>query len=492
MFEVQASVRTVAVVLAGGVGQRLGLPIPKQFVKIAGKPIIEHTLAVFESSPDVDEIVVVMTGGHLDAVEEIVRRAGFAKVSRVVQGGATRNESTERALAVLGDGECNVLFHDAVRPFVTHRIIADCVRALAAHEAVDVVIPSADTIVVADGDLLSGIPRRASLRRGQTPQGFRLSTIRKAYELAADDPDFAATDDCGVVLRYLPDTPIMLVHGDEQNMKVTEPVDLFIADKLFQLASHSAPAPADTEAYERGLRGRTLVVFGGSCGIGADVADLAERHGARVFRFSRSMNGVNVENPADVARALAEVEAEAGSIDFVVNTAGVLRIGELSATDHAAIDEAVRVNYLGPVHIARSAFPYLSRSRGQLLLYTSSSYTRGRALYSLYSSAKAAVVNLTQALAEEWAPHGVRVNCVNPERTRTPMRERAFGEEPAQSLLLSEDVARISVDTLISSLTGHVIDVRREDPTRPGPIPAQRTADAPGAVSEALLGQVAG
>jgi 2-C-methyl-D-erythritol 4-phosphate cytidylyltransferase len=465
-LEEKAAARTVAVVLGGGVGQRIGLPLPKQFVKVAGKPIIEHTLEVFESSADVDEIVVVMTAGHLAATEEIVQRGGFAKVSRVVQGGATRNESTLRALEALGDQECNVLFHDAVRPFVTHAIIGDCVAALREHAAVDVVIPSADTIVVADRDVLTGIPERSTLRRGQTPQGFRISTIREAYKLAAEDPDFAATDDCGVVLRYLPEVPIALVHGSEQNMKVTEPVDLFIADKLFQLVSRTAPAPAEGDSYDRGLRGRTLVVFGGSYGIGADIAELAERHGADVFRFSRSLNGVDVGDPAAVDRALAEAHGATGRIDYVINTAGVLRIGALADTDHTVIDEAVRVNYLAPVHIARSSFPYLSSTAGQLLLFTSSSYTRGRADYSLYSSAKAAVVNLTQALAEEWAPHRVRVNCVNPERTRTPMRERAFGTEPSGTLLDSGTVARTSVDTLVSDLTGHVIDVRREDPTR--------------------------
>ncbi|MCF2527265.1 bifunctional cytidylyltransferase/SDR family oxidoreductase [Yinghuangia sp. KLBMP8922] len=451
--------------------------MPKQLAKVAGKPIIEHTLTVFESSPDVDEIIVMMAAGHVPAVQDIVRRSGFTKISCVVEGGATRNESTERALDVIGDRECNVLFHDAVRPFVTHRIIAECVAQLREYEAVDVVIPSADTIVVADGPVLAAIPPRASLRRGQTPQGFRLSTIRKAYKIAAGDPSFAATDDCGVVLRYLPEVPIGLVAGSAENMKVTEPVDLFIADKLFQLAAHQPLPGHPPAAYDEALRGKTLVVFGGSYGIGADVAELAASHGADVFAFSRSDSGTHVENPEHVEAALAEVHAKTGRIDYVVNTAGVLRTGELADTDHATIEEALRVNYLAPVHIARSAFPYLAHTQGQLLLYTSSSYTRGRADYSLYSSAKAAVVNLTQALAEEWAPHGVRINCINPERTRTPMRTRAFGDEPADTLLASGEVAKVSVDTLISAQTGHVIDVRRDDPMR-AQVPQARTAVA--------------
>src|SRR3954449_1515068 len=96
---------------------------------------------------------------------------------------------------------------------------------------------------------------------------------------------------------------------------------------------------------------------------------------------------------------------------------------------------ATEVNYLAPVFIAQAFHRPLRESRGSLLLFTSSSYTRGRGSYSLYSSAKAATVNLTQALADEWATDGIRVNCINPERTATPMRTRAFGAEPPESLL---------------------------------------------------------
>jgi len=116
------------------------------------------------------------------------------------------------------------------------------------------------------------------------------------------------------------------------------------------------------------------------------------------------------------------------------------------------------------VLLAQEFFPHLRRTRGSMLNFTSSSYTRGRSGYSLYSSAKAAVVNLTQALADEWAPLGVRVNCVNPERTSTPMRTKAFGAEPEGSLLSSKAVALTSIDVLMSDLTGHVIDVRRVEP----------------------------
>jgi ribitol-5-phosphate 2-dehydrogenase (NADP+) / D-ribitol-5-phosphate cytidylyltransferase len=249
-------------------------------------------------------------------------------------------------------------------------------------------------------------------------------------------------------------------------MKVTHPVDVFLADKLFQLSTQAPPPPPGTEKdYASRLSGKTVVIFGGSQGIGADIAGLAESFGARVYAFSRSETGTHVENMPDIETALAKAHGETGRIDYVVNTAGVLHTGRLDEVDESIVEESLRVNYMGPLQIARAAIGYLRETKGQLLLYTSSSYTRGRAGYSLYSSAKAATVNLTQALADEWAEDGVRVNCINPERTATPMRTRAFGQEPADTLLSSNDVALTSIDVLISALTGHTVDIRRQDPT---------------------------
>ena len=457
--------KNVAVLLAGGVGVRVGLDVPKQLVKIAGRPIMEHTLAVLDAHPDVDEVIVLMAPGHLDPVRAMVRNGGYEKVTAILEGAATRNETTRRALDALGEGDCRVLLHDAVRPLLSPRIISDCFEALETYDAVDVAIPSADTIIeVGEDNTIKEIPPRAALRRGQTPQAFRASVLKDAYAKAALDPAFVATDDCTVVLRYRPDVPIWVVAGDERNMKVTEPIDLYLADKLFQLTQSDLPETRDAEGYREALTGKVMVVFGGSYGIGADIARLGAEHGAIVETFSRSSTGTHVQRREDIAEAARQVVEKHGRVDYVVNTAGVLPRGTLLETSDETIWAATEINYIAPILIAQEFYPLLAETRGSLLLFTSSSYTRGRSGYSLYSSAKAATVNLTQALADEWASSHVRVNCINPERTGTPMRTKAFGEEPPGSLLESVAVARASLDTLIAGGTGHVIDLRREDP----------------------------
>jgi 2-C-methyl-D-erythritol 4-phosphate cytidylyltransferase len=255
--------------------------------------------------------------------------------------------------------------------------------------------------------------------------------------------------------------PIKVIEGSDENIKITHPVDVHLADKLFQLAAAPAPRLVDEQTYTEELTGRTVVVFGGSYGIGQHVADLAQGHGAEVFSFGRSTTGTYVERPEDIAAALGKAFDSTGRIDYVVVTAGVLQKGPLADVDEATIELTLQVNLVAPITIARLALPFLRQTQGQLLLYTSSSYTRGRAGYALYSATKAGLVNLTQALADEWSDLGVRVNCVNPERTATPMRMRAFGEEPEHTLLTAETVAQSSLDVLLSPLTGQVIDVRR-------------------------------
>ncbi len=139
--------RNVAVVLAGGTGTRLGHEIPKQLIRIGGKAIIEHTIATLQRSPDIDDIIVMMARGYLDEIHEIVRDGDYTKVSRVLEGAGSRNDTTAAAIAALGEDECNVILHDAVRPLVSQTIIAANIAALGDYEAVDTAIPSADTVI---------------------------------------------------------------------------------------------------------------------------------------------------------------------------------------------------------------------------------------------------------------------------------------------------------------------------------------------------------
>jgi ribitol-5-phosphate 2-dehydrogenase (NADP+) / D-ribitol-5-phosphate cytidylyltransferase len=226
----------VAAVLAAGAGHRFGAGRPKQLLPLGDRTVLEWSVSAFVNSPDVDEVLVVVAAGLVGEVRGLLSRAGMAEVA-VIEGGVLRTDSTRTAIEALGARDCDVLFHDGARPLVDARTIADCVAALQVGEAVTAAVPVTDTIaeVGPDGRVLA-IPDRDGLRAVQTPQGFRLSTIRRAFELMAADPAAAggASDDCRVVLTYLPDVTVTLVTGSPRNLKITHPSDLELAERLLQ------------------------------------------------------------------------------------------------------------------------------------------------------------------------------------------------------------------------------------------------------------------
>lgn len=217
----------IAIILAGGVGSRMGMDCPKQFLEMAGRTVLEHSVAAFDRHPAIDEIAVVANADFLGLTREVLGRAGFAKLRHIVPGGKERWHSSMAAIDLYRDRPdsegVNLIFHDAVRPLVSQVVITRVCAALSESRAVAVAVPSVDTLfqVDATGRLLA-IPPRSCMRCAQTPQAFRLSAIAEAYRLALARPEaFAPTDDCGTLLRFLPEVPVQVVEGDVRNVKLT-------------------------------------------------------------------------------------------------------------------------------------------------------------------------------------------------------------------------------------------------------------------------------
>jgi 2-C-methyl-D-erythritol 4-phosphate cytidylyltransferase len=252
---------------------------------------------------------------------------------------------------------------------------------------------------------------------------------------------------------------LVAVPGDEVNLKITTRTDMVLADRMIQMRTLSAAAdPQPT----RSLEGARLHVVGGTNGIGQAIAELARAGGAAVVVDGRS-TGLDVRDYAAVAAHVDAAAAQLGGLDHVLVTAGVLRVGAAVDMTPADLTEVIDVNLSGSLNVARAAHQHLSRTGGSLTLFASSSFTLGRPNYVAYSASKAGVVNLAQGLAEEWAPDGIRVNAVSPERTDTPMRRVAFPNESPVGLLPVADVAVATLRLLRSDLTGQVLDVRRHD-----------------------------
>ena len=231
----------VAILLAGGSGQRFGADRPKQFVRIGERTVLEHSLAAFDQSPHIDAILIVSHPQHLDEVRELLPSSQHPKLLTIVAGGAERQDSTLNALRALTQitdsplEQIRILIHDAVRPAVSQSIIERVCTALHTHQAANLVVPVTDTLLeVNDNGTTAAMPSRARFRRVQTPQGFHAATLQHAYDVALTDPNFQATDDCGVVFRYLPEVEIALVEGEQRNIKLTYPEDLHVLHHLLE------------------------------------------------------------------------------------------------------------------------------------------------------------------------------------------------------------------------------------------------------------------
>ncbi len=223
--------KNIAIVLASGTGERFGENIPKQFYKFEGKTILEHSLDAFEQNKNIDEIILVTNPQFRDLAEEILKNNDYKKITKVLNGGKTRVESSYIGTSA-ADNNSNVLIHDAVRAFVTQKIIDDNVEALKSYQAVGTAIDTVDTIIQVDEDnIITNIPQRKSLKRVQTPQSFRVELIQKAHKLAMEDKNASFTDDCGLILKYNL-APIHIVEGDEINVKITQKDDLEVIKNI--------------------------------------------------------------------------------------------------------------------------------------------------------------------------------------------------------------------------------------------------------------------
>ena len=227
--------RNIAVILAGGIGSRVGGETPKQLLPLSdGRSVLEHSVDAFEAAPCIDEIVIVMHPEWIKEAEELCRRNAWQKVRQIIAGGSERWESSWHAIQAFSGqlSDISLWLHDAARPFVSQRILSDVAKALETHAAVTVGVPVTDTLYKVRRNDVRGtkevetIPSRADFMRAQTPQAFHLDVLKEAFERALAQGQVAVTDDVGIVQAYMPEQPIFIVSGEEANRKITYAEDL--------------------------------------------------------------------------------------------------------------------------------------------------------------------------------------------------------------------------------------------------------------------------
>lgn len=229
-----------SVILAGGTGNRMGhTDKPKQFLTIKDKPIIIHTIEKFLSQPKFEKIIVLCPAMWIEHTKKIIsKHIGECDKIVVIEGGDTRNETIMNSIDYIEknyalNDDTIIVTHDSVRPFVTHRIIEENIKAAQKHGACDTVIPATDTIVESlNADTISNIPQRKNMYQGQTPQSFKAKNLRDIYNSLTDAERDILTDAAKILV--MKGQNVHLVTGETYNIKITYPYDLKIAKSLLE------------------------------------------------------------------------------------------------------------------------------------------------------------------------------------------------------------------------------------------------------------------
>ena len=214
-----------AVILAGGIGSRMGGDKPKQYLTVKDKPIIVYTIEKFFAVPQFEKIIVLCPKQWVEHTKNLIDKhiAPASNKIAVIEGGDTRNETIDTIIVT----------HDSVRPFVTNRIIEENIEFAKQYGACDTVVPATDTIVEsADNEIISSIPDRSKMYQGQTPQSFNALKLKNIYNsLTADEKDIL-TDAAKIFV--IKGEKVALVQGETYNMKITYPYDLKVAKSLLE------------------------------------------------------------------------------------------------------------------------------------------------------------------------------------------------------------------------------------------------------------------
>lgn len=398
--------KTSAIILAAGVGKRMGTATPKQFLEIRGKRVVDYTIEAFKNT--VNEVVVV--------TPEI--------------GGKTRFESVKNGLKRT-KGEY-IIVHDAVRPFVDEKIINQLIKNVVKYPAVGIVMPVVETIVEEENGFLKLSPDRSKLKESQTPQAFQRKWLEKALEKPKGHKSEL------LELIRLVGGKVKLLKGSPWYFKITYKPDIYAA-----------------EGYLAERKGRVAIVTGGTRGIGKRVAERLEDAGIKVVTVARGKEAdfrTDVKDPKAVASTFKKIAKKFGRLDILVNSAGIAELAEITETTDQIWEEVLRVNLFGTFYCLREAMKLMNNG-GVIVNIASSSLAGGRKGLAAYGASKAALAHLSQVAALEGRERDVSVFTVCPVRTDTGLRRKMFPNEDRSKLADPDEPAKIIAFCCINDLS---------------------------------------
>jgi 2-C-methyl-D-erythritol 4-phosphate cytidylyltransferase len=490
------------IVLAGGIGRRIGRPIPKQFLLLGGKPLIVHVLEKARAITEIERVIITCPEAHLEATREIVENHRLGAKVECVVGGESRQESAYKGLIALGDGFDSVIIHEAVRPLVS---VDDFRRLMdAPDENAMFGIPIPFTVIKGH-DVIEALLERDELVNVQLPQKFNRAKLLAAHEAArADGRDF--TEDASLYFEYAKE-PVRILPGMDYNIKITVPTDTVTAQPLLRVREGAGADPPGHGLQHQDHRahghrdgrgdllgphraagvtmGKVCVITGASQGIGraaavemsrqadVDVIVLVARNADGLVATESAMApGKQVRRlPYDlgdldgIPALVEQVCTEFGGIDLLLNVAGYAEPRALLDTTADNLVRTFTINVFAMLVMIREFVRFNDGRPAKVLNVASTAGITARPGWVAYAASKAAVVSLSATLAEELAGSGVKVYTISPGRTATELRRTLAPDEDPSTIMQPEQVARV-IKTLLAddelTLDGQNIIVRQQ------------------------------
>lgn len=417
--------KNVGVILAGGTGSRFNSAVPKYFVKLNGVPIIKYVIEEMERSQIFDNIIVTLPS---------LEWKKYAYGHDIVAGDtSTRNGTIQNVLNFLSSDNINfILFHDAVRPLIKAEDYPQYFKALETHLGV----VTAEKIT----DSLYPVEDRSEYRLIQTPEAFRYTDLVKVF-------DRTQTKKTAIYQHFPNKEDIALIQLSHPNYKVTYQYDLFMLEHLVKYFPYQ-------KNYQV-LKDKKVLLLGGSGDIGQAVQKiLKDKAGCEVFAPAHE----TIDLSDSFWKALVK---KYPAVDIIINTAGVLSKDSEGILNN--YDKVMSINFKANLQLIEYAKAIKSNKRSpiNIVMVSSSSATKGRPNFTLYSASKVAVHSLVESLADELARNGIYLNCICPEKVDTKMTRKNHENYDVNELLQVEEVANAILETATLREAGKIIYLKK-------------------------------
>ena len=405
-------IKTVGIVLAGGKGERAKSYIPKCFMSLNGKSVIQYTVDEFKKSNLFSQIIVVLPD-----------YAYFDKDVTIIQGGATRTESIAKALKACPKDTKYVVFHDAARPFIKATDLPQFITALKTCDAAITSEEITDALYHAN---------RENFKLIQTPEAFNFKYLMKKFDSTANYTS---------IYQHVFPCRLKFIDLGHQNLKITYPKDIYIAEQLMKYS----------EVIDRtsNVKGKAILIFGGTGGIGTALTRYLTTRGAKVVSLG--------SDDVDLSKSHSTFTCDYTNFDCIIYAAGAYATDSEGLIEH--YDTIMNVNFKSFVEIVENAENIL-KVGGSIIALGSTAAAKGRAGIAIYSASKAALNAFVEASTEMLAKKDIRINVICPAKVATPLQTAINPKANQKDMIQPEALAKIIAGYIDIESTGNVVYVR--------------------------------